>query len=150
MVGGVGDVTRRLQQSVEWPLRYASSFARLGLRAPRGVLLYGPPGCSKTTLARIVAATSGCSFIALSGAAIYSPYVGDAEGAVRDAFSRARAAVPAIIFFDEMDALVGNRDASSGDGGAAERVLSTLLNEMDGVEGADGVLVVVRRWVVRW
>ena len=145
-VGGLDDVKLRLRQAVEWPVKHATTYARLGLRAPRGVLLHGPPGCSKTTLVRVMAATSGCSFFALSGAAVYSPYVGDAEKAVRDVMSRARASAPAMVFFDELDAIVGNREnnAGGGDGGVSDRVLATMLNEMDGIEAAEGVLVVVR------
>ena len=152
-VGGLDDVKKRLKQAVEWPLRHAAAFRRLGLAPPRGVLLHGPPGCAKTTLARAAATASGATVIALSAADVFSKYVGEGERALRDAFARARRAAPAILLLDEIDGMVGNRGeaaAASGSGGAsgngnagndvAARVLSALLVEMDGLEvgGGDG------------
>lgn len=111
----------------------------------------GPPGCSKTSLVKAAATSAGASFVALSAADLYSPLVGDAEAGVRRAFKLARASVPAILFFDEIDALVVDRGDGSGDGGGGgnsnsveARVLSTFLNEMDGIRtvAADGVVVV--------
>ncbi|KAJ3149244.1 hypothetical protein HDU89_003962 [Geranomyces variabilis] len=146
-VGGLEGVKKRLRQAVEWPLQHKATFQRLGLRPPRGVLLYGPPGCSKTTLVKIIAATSGATFLSLNGAALYSPFVGDSEQEIRATFQRARSGAPSVVFFDEVDAIVGKRGlGSSGGGGKGdsvqERVLSALLNEMDGVETAKDVLVV--------
>ncbi|KAJ3040816.1 hypothetical protein HDV00_010431 [Rhizophlyctis rosea] len=152
-IGGLDDVKQKLQQAVEWPIIYRDTFKRLGLASPRGVLLYGPPGCSKTTLVKVIASTSGASFHSVNGAALYSPFVGDSEREIRTTFARARASAPSIIFFDEVDAIVGKRslEKSSGGGGGGggrggdsvqERVLSALLNEMDGIEAARGVLVV--------
>ena len=150
-VGGLDDVKKRLKQAVEWPLRHAAAFRRLGLAPPRGVLLHGPPGCAKTTLARAAATASGATVIALSAADVFSKYVGEGERALRDAFARARRAAPAILLLDEIDGMVGNRgsakDASSGGGAdentgndVAARVLSAFLVEMDGLEvgGGDG------------
>ena len=152
-VGGLDDVKKRLKQAVEWPLRHAAAFRRLGLAPPRGVLLHGPPGCAKTTLARAAGTASGATVIALSAADVFSKYVGEGERALRDAFARARRAAPAILLLDEIDGMVGNRGeaaAASGSGGAsgngnagndvAARVLSALLVEMDGLEvgGGDG------------
>lgn len=136
-------------------------FRRLGLRPPRGILMHGPPGGGKTSLARALARGAQAAFVALDAAATFSSFLGEAERAIRDAFATARANRPCIVFLDELDALVTKRDMgdsgegggggggggrSSGGGGAAEsmaaRVLSTLLNEMDGVEAAEGVLVV--------
>ncbi|KAI8064446.1 P-loop containing nucleoside triphosphate hydrolase protein [Gongronella butleri] len=146
-VGGLDQVKKQLKQAVEWPLVYKSTFSRLGLKPPRGILMYGPPGCSKTTLVKVIASVSGASFLSINGAQLYSPYVGDSEKVIRTTFQRARAAAPTIIFLDETEAIVGKRNL--GDGGAAssgdsvqERVLSTLLNEMDGVETAENVLVI--------
>ncbi|KAI8092162.1 P-loop containing nucleoside triphosphate hydrolase protein [Gilbertella persicaria] len=144
-VGGLEDVKKRLKQAVEWPLLYKDSFKRLGLKPPRGILLYGPPGCSKTTLVKVIASSANVAFLSINGAQLYSPFVGDSEKIVRTTFQKARASAPAIIFLDETEAIVGKRNmgngGSSGDS-VQERVLSTLLNEMDGVESADSVLVV--------
>ena len=148
-VGGLDDVKKRLKQAVEWPLRHAAAFRRLGLAPPRGVLLHGPPGCAKTTLARAAATASGATVIALSAADVFSKYVGEGERALRDAFARARRAAPAILLLDEIDGMVGNRgaakDASSGGGAdentgndVAARVLSAFLVEMDGLEVGGG------------
>ncbi|KAL9540668.1 hypothetical protein MBANPS3_009552 [Mucor bainieri] len=144
-VGGLEEVKKRLKQAVEWPLLYKDSFSRLGLKPPRGILLYGPPGCSKTTLVKVIASSANVAFLSINGAQLYSPFVGDSEKVVRTTFQKARASAPAIIFLDETEAIVGKRNmghgGSSGDS-VQERVLSTLLNEMDGVESADSVLVV--------
>ncbi|KAI7903084.1 P-loop containing nucleoside triphosphate hydrolase protein [Cokeromyces recurvatus] len=144
-VGGLEEVKKRLKQAVEWPLLYKDAFKRLGLKPPRGILLYGPPGCSKTTLVKVIASSANVAFLSINGAQLYSPFVGDSEKIVRTTFQKARASAPAIIFLDETEAIVGKRDmgngGSSGDS-VQERVLSTLLNEMDGVESAESVLVV--------
>ncbi|KAI8141610.1 P-loop containing nucleoside triphosphate hydrolase protein [Fennellomyces sp. T-0311] len=145
-VGGLKDVKKLLKQAVEWPIVHKDSFLRLGLKPPRGILLYGPPGCSKTTLVKVIASSSGAAFLSINGAQLYSPYVGDSEKIVRTTFQKARSSAPAIIFLDETEAIVGKRNmgnggSSSGDS-VQERVLSTLLNEMDGVETAESVLVV--------
>lgn len=109
-------------------------------------MLYGPPGCSKSTIVRAAAHSSGATFLTLSAAKVFSPFFGDAEAAVRQVFRDARAALPAIVFFDEIDVLVTKRAfdgaASGSDAGtsASMRVMSTMLNEMDGVEAADGAL----------
>lgn len=125
---------------------YKDSFKKLGLKPPRGILLYGPPGCSKTTLVKVIASSANVAFLSINGAQLYSPFVGDSEKVVRTTFQKARASAPAIIFLDETEAIVGKRNmgngGSSGDS-VQERVLSTLLNEMDGVESAESVLVVV-------
>tara|TARA_B110000902_G_scaffold264738_1_gene347008 strand:- start:171 stop:2726 length:2556 start_codon:yes stop_codon:yes gene_type:complete len=143
-VGGLHDVKRRLQQAVEWPLKHAKSFDRLGLAPPRGVLLHGPPGCAKTTLARAAANASGATVISLSAADVFSKYVGEGERLLRDAFAKARKAAPSILLLDEIDGMVGNRGDAGGEGGAAggndvaARVLSAFLVEMDGLEVSSG------------
>ncbi|KAL4211773.1 P-loop containing nucleoside triphosphate hydrolase protein [Rhizopus microsporus] len=144
-VGGLKEVKKRLKQAVEWPLLYKESFAKLGLKAPRGILLYGPPGCSKTSLVKILAASTNIAFLSINGAQLYSAFVGDSEKVVRTTFQKARSSAPAIIFLDETEAIVGKRNMGSGGSGGdsvQERVLSTLLNEMDGIESADSVLVI--------
>ena len=146
-IGGLDHVKRKLQQAVEWPLKHGEAFDRLGLSPPRGVLLHGPPGCSKTTLAKAAATASGATFIALSGAQVYSMYLGEGEEILRDAFRRGRLASPSIIFLDEIDSLVGSRgqiasaSSSQTSDSVSSRILSTLLTEMDGLELATGVLV---------
>ena len=136
--------------AIEWPRTRKKAYSALGLSPPRGVLLHGPPGCAKTTLARAAAGSAGVSFLSLAPADVYSSsFVGDAGAVVRRAFDLARSAAPCVLFFDEIDAIIGGEVESSGShgmdrGGSAEaRVLSTFLNEMDGVDGsvADGVLV---------
>ncbi|KAJ1645250.1 hypothetical protein LPJ64_003150 [Coemansia asiatica] len=142
-VGGLGQIKEKLQQAVQWPLERASTMRRLGISPPRGVLLYGPPGCSKTTLVKVIATQTRASFFSLSGASVFSPYVGDSEKAVREIFRKARASAPAVLFFDEIESMVGRRTAESTGDSVQERVLSTMLNEMDGVDGMqDGVLVI--------
>ena len=136
-IGGLHGVKTRLQQSIIWPLQHPAAFKRLGLQPPRGVLLYGPPGCGKTKLVQVLASTAGATFFTLSGADVYSCFVGEAEATIRAVFARARSALPSLIFFDEVDALVGNRGVGAADQGANVRLLSTLLNEMDGVENID-------------
>jgi len=104
-VAGLEAPLQALRELVAWPVRYAAEGAALGVRWPRGVLLHGPPGCSKTTLARAAATGSRATFLPLSCAQLYSMYVGEGEAALRDAFARARMAAPAIIFLDEVDAV---------------------------------------------
>ncbi|CAM9610034.1 unnamed protein product [Ectocarpus sp. 13 AM-2016] len=136
----------RLRQAVEWPVVHKASFDRMGLTPPRGILLFGPPGCSKTTLVRAAATAAGATFVCLSGADVFSPYLGEAEAEIRQAFRIARNAAPAILFFDEIDAIVCNRGGGGkGSASSAEsRVLATFLTEMDGVGSlkGDGVVVV--------
>ncbi|KAJ2720621.1 hypothetical protein GGI07_004501 [Coemansia sp. Benny D115] len=146
-VGGAAQAKRVLQQAVLWPLERGPAMIRLGLRPPRGVLLYGPPGCSKTTLVRAIAAQTRAAFFTLSGAALYSPFVGESERLVREAFKTARAAQPSVLFLDEIDTMVGKRGSGGGSGSQGdsvqERILSTLLNEMDGVDGSTGGVLMV-------
>lgn len=143
-IGGLKDLKKKLQQAVEWPIKHAAAFARLGISPVRGVLLHGPPGCSKTTLAKAAAHAAQASFFSLSGAELYSKYVGEGEALLRRTFQRARLSSPSIIFFDEADAIAPKRTGPSGNSGNAtvgERLLSTLLTEMDGLELATGIIV---------
>uniref|UniRef100_A0A0E0H2Q9 AAA+ ATPase domain-containing protein n=1 Tax=Oryza nivara TaxID=4536 RepID=A0A0E0H2Q9_ORYNI len=144
-IGGLKAVKKKLQQAVEWPIKHAASFDRLGISPIRGVLLHGPPGCSKTTLAKAAAHAAQASFFSLSGAELYSKYVGEGEALLRRTFQMARLASPSIIFFDEADAIAPKRTGpsgnSSGNATVGERLLSTLLTEMDGLELATGIIV---------
>ncbi|KAM7151723.1 ATPase family gene 2 protein homolog B isoform 4-T4 [Macrochelys suwanniensis] len=127
--------------SIEWPMKFPQAFVRMGLSQPKGILLYGPPGCAKTTLVKAVATSCHCSFLSVSGADLFSPYVGDSEKILSQVFRQARAHTPAIIFLDEIDSILGSRSACKTGHGAPEKVLSVLLNELDGV----GVKVTERR-----
>lgn len=145
-IAGLDQVRKELVMAVEWPLKYAEHFKRLGLRPPRGILLYGPPGCSKTSLVKVLSSTSNLPMFTLHGASVYSCYVGESEATVRSMFERARRSAPSILFIDEIDTLVGKRSFDTGGGGSndpvQERILTMLLNEMDGVQSGGQVLVV--------
>lgn len=132
-IGGHEKVKLKMKQVAEWPILYKEQFKRLGIRRPRGILLYGPPGTGKTKLVKALATNTNSTFLYMNAAHIYSQYVGDSEDSIRKIFQKARMSHPAIIFFDEIDTLVGNRDMG-GISGVEQRVLSTLLNEMDGIE----------------
>lgn len=132
-IGGLDQVKLKLRQSIEWPMLYPEAFGRLGLSRPRGVLLYGPPGCAKTTLVRAAASSTNCAFLSVSGADLYSPYVGDSEKALAQLFRQARSCAPCVLFLDEIDALIGSRSSGEGCTGVQTRLLSVLLNEMDGI-----------------
>jgi len=141
-VGGLKDVKQELMESVEWPLKKPEVFKKMGIKPPRGILLYGPPGCGKTLLARAVATESEANFISIKGPEIFSKWVGESEKAIREIFRKGRTAAPAIIFFDELDAIVPRRGLGYSDSGASERVISQLLTEIDGIEALQNVLVI--------
>jgi AAA family ATPase len=134
-IGGQHDIKERLRLAIEEPLTMADAMARLNLKPEKGVLLYGPPGCSKTMLVKALAAEAGLNFLAVKGAEIVSMYVGESERSIREIFRKARAASPSIIFFDEFDAIASNRKSEL-------KVLETLLNEMDGFEELRNVFIV--------
>jgi transitional endoplasmic reticulum ATPase len=140
-VGDMVEVKQALTEAVLWPLRYPDSFARLGVDPPRGVLVYGPPGCGKTFLLRALAGTGQLNVLAVKGAELLDKYVGESERAVRELFRRAADAVPALVFLDEVDALAPRRGQSS-DSGVADRVVAALLTELDGAQPLRDVVVV--------
>ncbi|HVH24217.1 MAG TPA: AAA family ATPase, partial [Pseudonocardia sp.] len=140
-VGDMTEVKQALTEAVLWPLQYPDSFARLGVAPPRGVLLYGPPGCGKTFLLRALAGTGQLNVFSVKGAELLDKYVGESERAVRELFRRAADAAPALVFLDEVDALAPRR-GQSADSGVADRVVAALLTELDGAEPLREVIVV--------
>jgi SpoVK/Ycf46/Vps4 family AAA+-type ATPase len=140
-VGDMAEVKQALTEAVLWPLQYPDSFARLGVQPPRGVLMYGPPGCGKTFLVRALAGSGRLNVLSVKGAELMDKFVGESERAVRELFRRAAEAAPALVFLDEVDALAPRRGQSS-DSGVADRVVAALLTELDGVEPMRDVVVV--------
>ncbi|MEW2141343.1 AAA family ATPase [Micromonospora vinacea] len=140
-VGGLEGVKQTLTESVLWPLTYPDTFARLGVQPPRGVLLYGPPGCGKTYLVTALAGSGRANVLSVKGAELLSKWVGESERAVRELFRRAREAAPTLIFLDEVDALAPVRGQAT-DGGTTDRVVAALLTELDGIETLRNVVVV--------
>jgi transitional endoplasmic reticulum ATPase len=140
-VGDLTEVKQVLTESVLWPLTYPDTFARLGVQPPRGVLLFGPPGCGKTYLVKAIAGTGKANVLSVKGAELLSKWVGESERAVRELFRRAREAAPTLVFLDEVDALAPTRGQST-DGGTTDRVVAALLTELDGVETLRNVVVI--------
>jgi transitional endoplasmic reticulum ATPase len=140
-IGGLEKTKEALKEAVEWPISNPEGFKRLGIKPPRGVLLYGSPGTGKTLLAKAVAKESEANFIQVKGPSLLSMWVGKSEEGVRKVFERARQVAPCVVFFDEIDALAGKRgiDQSSK---VTERVLNQLLSEMDGLEDLKDVTVI--------
>lgn len=139
-IGGQKDVILQLKQAIEWPLTHPQTFTRLGIKPPRGILMFGPPGCSKTMIAKALATESRVNFLSIKGPELFSMWVGESERAVRELFRKARQVAPAIIFFDEIDAIGGERSATGSS--VKERVLAQLLTEMDGVNALHNVTIV--------
>ncbi|MCZ4555044.1 AAA family ATPase [Rhodococcus maanshanensis] len=139
-VGDMVETKQALTEAVLWPLQHPDSFARLGVDPPRGVLLYGPPGCGKTFVVRALASSGQLSVHAVKGAELMDKWVGASEKAVRELFQRARDSAPSLIFLDEVDALAPRRGQSS-DSGVTDRVVASLLTELDGVEPLRDVVV---------
>jgi transitional endoplasmic reticulum ATPase len=140
--GGLEDVKQHLKEAVEWPLKTPEIFTRLGIRPPKGILLYGPPGCGKTLLARAVATESEANFISIKGPEVFSKWVGESEKAIREVFRKARMAAPTVVFLDEMDSLTPKRGGGFSDSGVSERVISQLLTEMDGIVTLEDIVVI--------
>jgi len=141
-IGGLEEVKQDLKEAVEWPLKTPEIFSRLGIKPPKGILLFGPPGCGKTLLGKAVATESAANFITIKGPEVFSKWVGESEKAIREVFRKARMAAPAVIFFDEIDSLVPRRGLGFSDSGVSERVISQLLTEMDGVVNLEDIVVI--------
>jgi transitional endoplasmic reticulum ATPase len=139
-VGDMVETKQALTEAVLWPLEHPDTFARLGVEPPRGVLLYGPPGCGKTFVVRALASTGRLSVHAVKGAELMDKWVGSSEKAVRELFSRARDSAPSLVFLDEIDALAPRR-GQSFDSGVTDRVVAALLTELDGINPLRDVVV---------
>jgi len=140
-VGGLEHAKQELREAVEWPIKHSEAFRRLGVRPPKGVLLFGAPGTGKTLLAKAVANESESNFILIKGPELLSKWVGESEKAVREVFKKARQVSPSIIFFDEIDSMAPRRSASS-DSRVTERIVNQLLTEMDGLEDLYDVVII--------
>jgi ribosome biogenesis ATPase len=141
-IGALQSIREELSLSVLEPITHPEKFEALGLPLPAGVLLYGPPGCGKTLLAKAIANESGANFISVKGPELLDKYVGESERAVRQVFERARSSSPCIVFFDELDSLCPKRGSDSSGGGVSERVVNQLLTEMDGLDSRRSVFVI--------
>jgi len=139
-VGDMVETKQALTEAVLWPLQHPDTFARLGVDPPRGVLLYGPPGCGKTFVVRALASSGKLSVHAVKGAELMDKWVGASEKAVRELFRRARDSAPSLVFLDEVDALAPRRGQST-DSGVTDRVVAALLTELDGIEPLRDVVV---------
>jgi len=140
-VGGLAEVKRALRETVELPLTHPEAFKRLGIKPPKGVLLFGPPGTGKTLLAKAVANEAKANFMLAKGSDLLSKWYGESEQRIREFFAKARQVAPAIVFFDEVDALVPRRGMAVGEPHVTERIVNQLLSELDGLEELRGVVI---------
>ncbi len=139
-IGGLEIVKKELIRAIEWPIRYPNVYRSLRAKTSSGILLYGPPGTGKTLLAKAVAGQIQANFISIKGPELMSKYVGETEKAIREIFEKARRAAPAVIFFDEIDAIAPSRKVK-GEQDITQRIVSQLLTEMDGIKELQGVFV---------
>jgi transitional endoplasmic reticulum ATPase len=140
-IGGLDDAQMRLREGVELPLKSPEAFKRMGIRPAKGFLLFGPPGTGKTLLAKAVAREAEANFIATKSSDLLSKWYGESEQQISRLFERARQVAPAIIFIDEIDSLAPARGGGAGEPAVTERVVNTLLAEMDGLEELQGIVV---------
>ncbi|MFX0209459.1 MAG: AAA family ATPase, partial [Candidatus Hodarchaeota archaeon] len=141
-VGGLDEIKQELKEIIEWPSKYSAIFDYLDAEIPRGILLTGPPGTGKTLLVRAIASESSKNFIYVKGSEIHSKWVGESERAIQETFRKARMSAPCIVFFDEIDALVPSRKVRFSDTGVTDRIVTTFLTEMDGLEELVDVIVI--------
>ncbi len=141
-VGGLDDAKQELKEAIEWPLKYPDNFQKLGIKPPKGVILYGIPGTGKTLLAKAVAHESEANFISIKGPELLSKWVGESEKGVREVFRKAKQTAPTVIFFDEIDSIASTRSGNDGDSGVTKRVVNQLLTEMDGLEELEDVAII--------
>ena len=141
-VGGLENVKQKLKEAVEWPLKNSEAFKRMGIKPPKGILLFGAPGTGKTLLAKAVATESEANFISVKGPELISKWVGESEKALREIFKKAKQASPSIVFLDELDAIAPIRGWGAGDSRVTERMVNQLLTSMDGMEALENVVVI--------
>jgi transitional endoplasmic reticulum ATPase len=142
-IGGLEAVKRELQETVSYPVQFPEQFLKFGQTPSKGVLLYGPPGCGKTLLAKAIANECQANFISIKGPELLTMWFGESEANVRELFDKARAAAPCVLFFDELDSIARSRGSSSGDaGGAGDRVINQILTEMDGMGSKKNVFII--------
>ncbi len=141
-IGGLRREVQRVREIIELPLRFPEVFARLGIDAPQGVLLYGPPGCGKTLIARAVAHETDVSFFSINGPEIIGKFYGESESQLRAIFEQASKEAPSIIFIDELDAIAPKREDLSGEKQVERRVVAQLLSLMDGLKSREHVIVI--------
>jgi transitional endoplasmic reticulum ATPase len=140
-VGGLEDIKQELKEAIEWPLNHPDLFEKAGIRPINGVLLFGPPGCGKTLLAKAIATESKCNFISIKGPEIFSKWVGESEKTIREIFRKARLSAPSIVYFDEIDAITSGRGGFEGSH-VFESIVNQILVEMDGLEKREGIVVI--------
>jgi transitional endoplasmic reticulum ATPase len=140
-IGALEAVKEELRQAIEWPLKHPEAFKKMGIKPPKGVLLFGPPGTGKTLLAKAVATESEANFISIKGPELVSMWVGEGERGIRNIFKKARQVAPVIVFFDEIDSIASKR-GSLGDSGVGDRMVNQLLTELDGVESLRDVVFI--------
>ncbi|CAI9096776.1 OLC1v1032989C1 [Oldenlandia corymbosa var. corymbosa] len=143
-IGGLENVKRELQETVQYPVEHPEMFEKFGMSPSKGVLFYGPPGCGKTLLAKAIANECQANFISVKGPELLTMWFGESEANVRELFDKARQSAPCVLFFDELDSIAVQRGSSSGGdaGGAADRVLNQLLTEMDGMNAKKTVFII--------
>ena len=141
-IGGLEQVKQELRENIQWPLQDPEAFRRLGIRPAKGFLLYGPPGTGKTLLAKAVAREAEANFVATKSSDLLSKWYGESEKQVARLFQRARQVAPTVIFIDEIDSLAPRRGGSLGEPAVTERVVNTLLGELDGLEERQGIVVI--------
>mmetsp|Transcript_14394 Transcript_14394/g.17439 ORF Transcript_14394/g.17439 Transcript_14394/m.17439 type:complete len:809 (+) Transcript_14394:108-2534(+) len=142
-IGGLDQVKRELQETVQYPVEHPEKFEKFGMSPSKGVLFYGPPGCGKTLLAKAIANECQANFISVKGPELLTMWFGESEANVREVFDKARQSAPCVLFFDELDSIANQRGSSAGDaGGAADRVLNQMLTEMDGMNAKKTVFII--------
>ena len=140
-VGGLEEIKNELKEAVEWPLKYPKLYEKAGIRPLNGILLFGPPGCGKTLLAKAIATETKTNFITVKGPELFSKWVGESEKSVRNIFRKARQSAPSIVYFDEIDAVSASRGISEGTA-LRDSIVNQILVKMDGIENRKGIVVI--------